>query len=117
MSFVIRRKMDLSDVGEGWSGAYIVYTPTRFSDKDKLLEIGKLKQKITSGDIPTIQVANNMIVDIIKDCFVEGKGYDGKELVSITKENLKDLPDSLLTDLFRLVTGAPDPKKKDSSQI
>lgn len=115
MAFVIRRKLDLSDSGEGWEGAYIIYTPLSFSQNKKLIDIQKYREKLKSGDIETVTKVNNMTFEIAKDGFVEGKGYDGEKLVDITKENLNELPDDMLTKLFKLITGKLDTKKNELS--
>lgn len=116
MSFVIRRKLDLSDLAEGWEGAYIVYSPIPNKENDRLLNIQEYREKILNNDMEAIKTANDKTMQIVVDHFIEGMGFDGEKLVPITKKNLTDLPDEVLTELFQLITGKIDIKKNKPSQ-
>lgn len=116
MSFVIKRKMDLSELGEGWDSCYIEYNPIRSRDNDKLLAIQEYRAAILNNDIEAIKKARQATLTIIKENFLGGKGYDGEKQIDITKENLENLPDETLTELFQLITGQIDAKKKKPSQ-
>lgn len=116
MSFVIRRKLDLSYLGEGWDGAYITYSPSTNKENDRLLAIQEYREKILNNDMEAIKDANQKSLDIVIDHFIEGQGFDGEKLVPITKKNLTELPDEVLTELFQLITGKISTKKNSPSQ-
>jgi len=116
MSFVIKRRLDLSDVGEGWDGCYVEYNPIRSRDNEQLLEIQKHRAAILKNDMEAVKAARVKTVDIIKENLLGGKGFDGEKQIDITKDNLEDLSDDILTELFQLITGQIDAKKKKPSQ-
>jgi len=116
MPFVIKRRLDLSGTGDGWAEAYIEYNPIRSKDSDQLLDIQKYRQKILANDIDAVRSARGKTMQIIVDNFLGGMGYDGEKLAPITKENLDELPDDILTELFQLITGQIDAKKNKLSQ-
>lgn len=104
MSFVVRKKIELSFLGDGWQEAYVVFTPFTFADNATLL---KLRTAISGqGQIEEAEEASKRIMDLLKEKFIEGKGFNGKELVAITKENLKDLPMEIIGKLLTALQGA-----------
>lgn len=106
-TFVVKKKIELAFLGEGWEQAYITFSPFSFADNEKLL---KLRSKVnTDNPEDTTQEgaeeASNNIITLLQDKFIEGKGYDGEKLVDITKDNLKDLPMEIINEALSTLQG------------
>lgn len=115
MAFVVKRKFDLSYLGEGWEQAYINYSPATYSQATELMKVSGLQAKILNGDIASMKEAGDSTMTLIKNALLDGMGFDGGKLVPITKENVGDLPAEVLGEFVRLVTGQIDAKKNELS--
>lgn len=87
MTFVVLKRIDLSHLGEGWKDAFATFTPFSANDNRVLLSLRNTKDELESSD---------EIMRLLTDKFIEGMGFDGKKLVPITKENLGNLPMSVI---------------------
>lgn len=104
-AFIVRKKIDLSYLGEGWEKAYITFTPFTFGDNASILKLRKMSLNAVNADDKELQKATDEIMDLLKSKLVEGQGYDGKTLVPITKENLSELPMELVTKILEELQG------------
>lgn len=107
MAFIVKKKFDLKYQGEGWEEAYIVFTPFTFDDNDALL---KLRGVIKTTDPKKVNLddakpASNIIIKLLQERLIEGKGWDGEKLIDITKENLGQLPMEVITDCLSWLQG------------
>lgn len=104
MTFVVRKKIDLSFLGEGWQEAYVIFTPFTFGDNTALL---KLRTLSTGANISTDEAekASKDIMELLQNKFVEGKGWDGEKLIDITKKNLVDLPMEIISHILTALQG------------
>jgi len=84
-TFILRRKLDLGELGEDWKECFVtlrdmtVEEVQRFVPSIAKTEDGSKEQM-------------DMIGEIISNCFVEGKGFDGSKVIEIKKEDLGNLP-------------------------
>lgn len=105
MTFVVRKRIDLSFMGEGWEQAYIILNPFTFEDNANLLAF-----RSTAGNIPKNQQEARKSADDLLELFlgkfIEGKGYDGKQLIDITKDNVIKLPMEIITHTLSVLQGA-----------
>lgn len=104
MTFVVRKKIELSKLGEDWKDCYIVFTPFTFNDNATLL---KFRSIANSGaqDADQAEKVSKEIIALLKSKFVEGKGWDGTKVIPITKDNLAELPMELIGDLLQALQG------------
>lgn len=104
MQFVVKKKIDLSFLGEGWESAFITFTPFTFKDNDAIVS---LRTKSTAENMTQeeIKKASDDLIDLLKSKFVEGQGFNGEKLVPITKDNLADLPMELITTCLVTLQG------------
>jgi hypothetical protein len=96
---VVTRKIDLSEYSEDWKGCYVklreLSAPEVQTKLPAIAEGGKDKD----GKVDNAKAIQG-IIDIVKDCFIEGKGFNGKEIVDIAKDDVDFLPLSMLKDFF-----------------
>lgn len=104
MQFVVKKRIELSFLGEGWEEAYAVFTPFTFNDNASLLKLRNLASG-ASIDPEEATKATGEIMTLLRGKFIEGKGFDGKTLVNITKENLADLPMEIITRILQTLQG------------
>lgn len=104
MQFVVKKRIELNFLGEGWEEAYAVFTPFTFNDNAALLKLRNLTAG-ASTDPEEATKATNEIMTLLRGKFIEGKGYDGKGLANITKENLADLPMEIITRILQALQG------------
>jgi len=105
MTFIVRKKIELSFLGDGWQEAYVIFTPFTFADNTTLLKL----RSAASGkgtEVEEAEEASKKIMDLLKDKFIEGKGWNGKELIAISKDTLKDLPMESIGKLLNALQGA-----------
>ncbi len=105
MTFVVRKKIELSFLGEGWQETYVIFTPFTFNDNATLLKLRGLATG-AGTDAAEAEKASREIMGLLKDKFIEGKGFDGKALAPITKENLGELPMEIITKILTALQGA-----------
>lgn len=102
MTFVARKKIDLSFVGEGWEAAYITMTPFTFDDNAKLLSV---RSAATMKNQQEARKVADDLMELVQGKFIEGKGYNGKELEPITKENIGQLPMEIINHVLQVLQG------------
>ena len=103
--FVVKKKIDLSHLGEGWENAFVTFTPFSFRDNENLT---KLRSIVTSQNVSDEEAekASREIVTLLQDKLIEGVGFNGEKLVPITKDNLVDLPMELVVTILQTLQGA-----------
>lgn len=91
--FVITHKIELSDVAESWKDCYIEVNDLTMGDiQDTFAIIGKAKD----GSKEQIDA----ICNLIENLFLSGKGWDGTKIIDIMKEDVKELPLSIIMKVF-----------------
>lgn len=100
-TFVVKKRIDLAHLGEGWEQAFLIFSPFSFSDNEKLIKFRSEAAALQEGDASEKEVekVTNRMLELILSKFVEGKGFDGEKLIDITKENFADLP----MEVFNLI--------------
>lgn len=106
-TFVVKKKIELAFLGEGWEEAYITFSPFSFADNEQLL---KLRSNVNVDNPEATpqegaEKASKNMIALLQEKFVEGKGYDGTGLVDITKENLQDLPMEIINEALNVLQG------------
>lgn len=100
--FVVKKRISLDFLGEGWSEAYITFSPFSFNDNLELLKFRKEVIKVNAeSEDKDIKALSDKMIKLLQDKFIEGRGFDGKELVDIKKEDFGDLPQ----EVFEKVVG------------
>lgn len=99
--FKLEKRIDLSELGEGWAECYLLFTAPSFKD---IKQISKLSTE--TGEAEAVDKA----VDVLKCLYVSGEGFSDNGKVKIEKDDLEDLPVEVLTRCFQEISGAPDPK-------
>lgn len=111
MAFIVKKKIVLNFLGEGWEDAYISFTPFTFGDNAELL---KLRKKIspTNGEVPDEEDLTKDMLSLLRTHLIDGKGFDGEGLVDITGDNLTDLPIEIFAHIIKELQGQvpTDPK-------
>jgi hypothetical protein len=103
--FQVKKKLELNFLGEGWEEAYISFNAPSYGE---IKEFSK-KTKVDEGENKEEKtVDNEKAVDegmkLLELLFIEGKAFDGKALVDITKEDIKDLPIGVINKTFNMLT-------------
>jgi hypothetical protein len=106
MTFVVKKKISLAYLGEGWEEAFVVFTPFAYSDNIKLLEFRKFASSLDK-DSKTEEITkmSNQMLDLILEKFIEGMGFDGEKLTPITKENFTELPNEVIERIVGQLKG------------
>lgn len=82
-------KVELDFLGEEWDGCYIkVVSPS----------VGELKKLQKEEEAPA-----DSLVTFVKDRFVEGKGFDGENIVDMERDDVDDLPAAAIFAVSRKV--------------
>lgn len=98
----VKKKVNLAFLGTEYESSYIVFKALAVSEYD---EISTKFDKATKKE--TVQI----IVDLLKANFVEGKFFDGKELVELAADNITDLDEGTVAECFAYMIGQKlDPK-------
>lgn len=98
-TFVSKRTIKLDFLGEDWKDAYVVMTPFSWDDNTVLL-------KYRNSDPEKIIEDQEELSKLIKDRLIEGKGWNGSELIPITKDNLGKLPAEAFQHIFQTLQGS-----------
>lgn len=118
MAFVVKKRIDLSFLGEDWKDCYVNFTPFTFNDNDKVMEIRRvtnLKEKDLTEE--ESKKAAESVMTIFTEKIVDGKGFDGKNIIPITKDNWRDLPMEIIQTIMDTLLGGvkTDPKASTPS--
>ncbi len=98
--FVSIKTIKLDFLGEDWKDCYIKINSLTLGELTSLASFTKDETK-----------AGIFMVNLIKDKFMEGKGWDGKKIVDIKKDDIEDLPIDIFGGLYEQLMGNL-PKKK-----
>src|SRR6185312_366010 len=94
MTLVIKKRISLDFLGEEYKDSYIIVRSQNLNDYEELKNSKKeLKQ-------------------VVIDNFIEGKIAQDKEIVDITKDNIKELPGEVFVEAFEQMMGKIDPKSQ-----
>lgn len=102
--FVVKKKIPLDDLGEGWEQAFITFTPFSFRDNEKIISLRTVVLNNSASE-KEAKKASDDIKDLLAEKLVEGKGFDGEKLIDITPENLPDLPMEVIVKVLTLLQG------------
>ena len=102
--FVVKKKINLAHLGEGWEDGFVTLTPFTFRDNEAII---RLRTLVTSQDISEEEAkkASDEIVTLLQEKLIEGMGFDGEKLVPITKDNLSDLPMEIVVMILQTLQG------------
>lgn len=101
-TFVIKKRIPLDFLGEGWKEAYVEFSPFSFVDNDKIIAMRKFGLD-QNGD--NAKEASDQLLEVVKEKFIEGKGWNGEKLINITKENLAELPIEVIVKVLQELQG------------
>ena len=112
--FQVPMRIDLSFLGEGWKDCFLLFNA--FSVNDVLFKLAG-RNLSAPGDAKVMKDSAGEILDLLKEKFIEGKGYDGKKIVEIVKEDIGDLPVQVIPKITELLGGVVSPNAGQPSQI
>lgn len=103
MAFMIKKRVDLSGLGDGWQDCYINFKSPTYK------QISELSQDIAkkTDEFPSA-------VALLIELFIDGKGFDGEKVSEITKDDISELPLDILTLCFTELAGQISPKVQPS---
>lgn len=104
-TFVVKKEIKLAFLGEGWEEAYVSFKPFSFNDNDKILDLYKLAKEQANMSQDEAKKASDNILSLLRDKFIDGKGFDGTKLVAITKDNLGELPMEIIVHILQTLQG------------
>lgn len=113
MSFVVKKRIELNHLGEGWEDAYLIFSPFTFDDNVNLIALQKKLRDVAANntDADDAQTASKEMMKILKEKLVEGKGFDGDKLIDVTKENFHEMPMEVIVDVIYRLQGEQLEKK------
>ncbi len=103
MAFVVKKQLSLDFLGEGWHGAYINFTLPSLKVS---LEQSTPTQEEIEADPKKYTLE---MVTFLEEHFIDGKGWNGNELVDLTKDDIQELPSAVFAKGVELLSGAPSP--------
>jgi hypothetical protein len=104
MAFVVKKKLSLDFLGDGWKDAYLEFSGLTFKESR-----GFTSQKFDEKN-PDSDENLNFVINLLKEHFLTGKGYDGTDLIDIAKDDIEDLPPEAISKAVEALVGGPDPK-------
>ncbi len=103
MAFVVKKKLSLDFLGTDWHAAYINFTLP--SLKDSLSQSTPTQAEIEADPKKyTLEM-----IAFLEEHFIDGKGWNGNELVDLTKDDIQELPSSVFAKGVELLSGVPSP--------
>lgn len=104
MKLDITEKLSLAFLGEGWEECYISFSA---------LTVGMAK-KFRQTDESDPELLDKG-VSLLKELFVEGKVLSGGEIKALKKDDLDDLPVTILNRAVTLLANSMNEEKKENS--
>jgi hypothetical protein len=103
MAFVVKKNFSLDFLGEGWQAAYINFS---LPSLEESLQQASPSQEEIEADPKKYTLE---MVSFLEEHFIDGKGFNGSQLVDLEKEDIKRLPTSVFAKATQLLSGAVDP--------
>lgn len=113
-TFVVKKRISLEFLGDGWDKAFLNFSPFSFSDN---AELTKFRREVTAlqndpkASDEDLEKFTDKMLSIILDKFIDGQGFDGKQLIPVTKENFSDLPMEVFMVIIEKLQGDQLTKK------
>ena len=93
---VIKKRIGLDFLGDEYKDSYLVFKSIPMREYKEFIEAAKGKDEDKAVDF---------ISEKISELFIEGKFFDGKELIDLDKEDLLDLDIATTVQVFKILTG------------
>ena len=93
---VIKKRISLDFLGDEHQDSYLTFKSIPMREYKEYIEAAKGKDETKAVDF---------ISDKISELFIEGKFFDGKELVVIEASDLVDLDIATTIQIFKILTG------------
>ena len=103
MAFVVKKQLSLDFLGTEWHAAYINFT------------LPSLKESLDQSTPTEAEIEENPkkftteMIGFLESHFIDGKGWNGNELVDLTKDDIQELPSAVFAKGVELLSGAPSP--------
>lgn len=105
MAFVVKKRIDLSFLGEGWDQAYITFTPFSFGENRELLTMRKNLTNLDAVSNEQAEKLSDDMLEMLRKKFIEGMGFTGEKLEPITIDNFDELPMELFAKVIAQLQG------------
>lgn len=99
MAIVIKKRIDLGYLGEGYADSYLTFKAIAIREYDELTSKAKAVEKDQAKALPFITAQ-------LKERFIEGKVLGE----NVTADDLEDLPADVFLRCFEEIRGQLDPK-------
>ena len=96
MKFQIVKKVDLSDIGEGWDGCYIKMNSISMKEAREMAKLNVTE----NSDLSEQEEATNFMIELLKGKFIEGMGWNGTKKVKILAEDFDELPPQVMAKVL-----------------
>lgn len=103
MAFIVKKELKLDFLGEGWQAAYINFSLP--SLKENLTQQFPSQEEIEANP----QKYMTEMVAVLEKHFLDGKGFNGSQLVDLTAADIQELPTSVFVEASKLLNGVVDP--------
>lgn len=103
MAFVAKKELKLDFLGEGWQSAYINFSLPSLKEN--------LEQQFPSQEEIEADPKKYMsqMVAVLEKHFLDGKGFNGSQLIELTAADIQELPTSVFAEASKLLNGVIDP--------
>ena len=100
---VIKKRIGLDFLGDEYKDSYLVFKSIPIGEADQIAKEAEIASSSKKASI--------FICDMLTDKFLEGKFFNGTELVGLSKEDIKDIDIATCITIFEILTGqAQSPK-------
>lgn len=106
--FKVVKTIDLAFLGEGWNECYLKVNELSWDEITNMgntYGIGEFTREELLADMKKAKKSNEKMTKFVESQFVSGKGFDGKSVIDITKEDVKELPGSVIIKAIEIITG------------
>ena len=109
MKFDIKKKIDLSYLGDDWTDCWLEFRLITFGEIKELMGKRITADEIENNPQKNIE-ATNQTLKILEDNFINGFAISNGKRTEVKKEDIKDLPIEVLVSCFKLISGEIPPK-------
>lgn len=111
--FLVVKRISLAHLGPGWEECYISFTPLNFNDNAALQEVRKTfkgvdMEKIADDDAVST-TATEKTLELLKNKFIEGKGYTADGVIALVADDISELPITAVKEFITSLTVQEDP--------
>lgn len=111
--FRVIKRLSLEFLGDEWKECYIKFKALSYNQLDVIAQLD-IETDPKKLDLKKVQKASKEIKGVLERQFTEGKGWNGKEIIGMEKNDIGELPAEVIRKSLILLVGGLEKNESGS---